>query len=131
VVFFFQVTPTKTLYKPLLSSICITCTAHLIIFDFITRTVVGEAYRSTGMQSDEVIKMENITWSECDCRLCFCHDIVTVLQWRVRLCSCMAMQGETSVYRIFVTKFHGKVWIGKHWDWLINIGFGPLWSRCT
>ena len=38
--------PTKTLYTTLLSPIRATCAAHLIILDFITRTVLGEEYRS-------------------------------------------------------------------------------------
>jgi len=34
--------PTKTVYTPLLSPIHATCPAHLILFDNITRTVLGE-----------------------------------------------------------------------------------------
>ena len=38
--------PTKTLYTPLLSPIRATCPAHLILLDFITRTVLGEQCKS-------------------------------------------------------------------------------------
>ena len=38
--------PTKTLCTPLLFSILATCPAHLILLDFITRTILGEEYRT-------------------------------------------------------------------------------------
>ena len=38
--------PTKTLYRPLLFSIRAACSAYLNLLDFITRTILGEQYRS-------------------------------------------------------------------------------------
>ena len=38
--------PTKNLYTPLSSPIRATCPTHLIILDFITRTILGEQYKS-------------------------------------------------------------------------------------
>jgi len=37
---------TKTLYTPLSSPIRATCPAHLILLDFIIRTILGEQYKS-------------------------------------------------------------------------------------
>ena len=38
--------PTKTLYTPLSSPIRATCPVHLILLDFITRTILGEEYKT-------------------------------------------------------------------------------------
>ena len=40
---------TKTLYTPLLSPVRATYTAHLILLDLITRTILGEKYRSSSL----------------------------------------------------------------------------------
>jgi len=38
--------PTKTMYTLLLTPLRVTYPAHFILFDFITRTILGEQYRS-------------------------------------------------------------------------------------
>ena len=47
---------TTTLYTPLLPSIRATCPAHLILLDWITRTILGEQYKSF-LGSTQPLKM--------------------------------------------------------------------------
>jgi len=54
--------PTQTLYTPLLSPIHATCPAHLILLDLITRTTLGEQYRSLSYTLCSFLHSP-VTWS--------------------------------------------------------------------
>jgi hypothetical protein len=54
--------PTQTLYTPLLSPIHATCPAHLILLDLITRTILGEQYKSLSYTLYSFLHSP-VTWS--------------------------------------------------------------------
>ena len=59
--------PTNTLYTPLSSPICATCPAHLILLHFITRTILGEQYKSFTSANTRIRKYG--TYYKCNIRI--------------------------------------------------------------
>ena len=73
---------TKTLYKPLLFPIRATFPAHLILFDFITRTTLGEQYKS------------NLS---INCRI-YCHR----LEWEEIISLCLSVFFVLPIFHYFL-----------------------------
>ena len=63
--------PTLTLYTTLLSPMWATCLAHLILLDFITRTMLGEEYRSFSSSSGTATAVSSYSQILVSSLLCF------------------------------------------------------------
>ena len=80
--------PSKTLYTPLSSPIRATCPAHLILLDFITRTILGEEYKSFSCNGNTAFYL-------------LCTLTLYRLTWRIRWAMNNADKGQMGFNSLF------------------------------